>query len=51
MNFFVLHGSTMKKQRAKLVAELDALPPDSLRILLATGRLVGKDSTNPGTIR
>jgi hypothetical protein len=36
-----------KKQRANLIAELDALPPDSPRILLATGRLVGEGFDHP----
>jgi superfamily II DNA or RNA helicase len=44
---FVLHGRMSKKQRANLVAELDALPPDSPRILLATGRLVGEGFDHP----
>jgi superfamily II DNA or RNA helicase len=44
---FVLHGRMSKKQRADLVAELDALPPDSPRVLLATGRLVGEGFDNP----
>jgi hypothetical protein len=44
---YVLHGRMSKKQRADLVAELDALPPDSPRILLATGRLVGEGFDHP----
>ena len=44
---FVLHGRTSKKQRANLVAELDALPSHSPRILLATGRLVGEGFDHP----
>jgi superfamily II DNA or RNA helicase len=44
---FVLHGRMSKKQRANLVAELEALPPDSPRILLATGRLVGEGFDHP----
>jgi superfamily II DNA or RNA helicase len=44
---FVLHGRMSKKQRANLVAELDALAPDSPRILLATGRLVGEGFDHP----
>jgi hypothetical protein len=39
---FVLHGHLSKKQRAAVVAALEALPPDAPRILLATGRLVGE---------
>jgi superfamily II DNA or RNA helicase len=44
---FVLHGRMSKKQRAKLIAELDALPPDTPRILLATGKLVGEGFDHP----
>jgi superfamily II DNA or RNA helicase len=44
---FVLHGRMSKKQRANLIAELDALPPDSPRVLLATGRLVGEGFDHP----
>ena len=36
-----------KKQRADLVTEIDTLPPDSPRILLATGRLVGEGFDHP----
>ncbi len=44
---FVLHGRMSKKQRAALIAELDALPPDVPRILLATGKLVGEGFDHP----
>ena len=44
---FVLHGRMSKKQRAKLIEELDALSPDSPRILLATGKLVGEGFDHP----
>lgn len=44
---FVLHGRMSKKQRATLIAELDALPPDAPRILLATGKLVGEGFDHP----
>jgi superfamily II DNA or RNA helicase len=44
---FVLHGRMSRKQRATLIAELDALPPDAPRILLATGRLVGEGFDHP----
>lgn len=44
---FVLHGRMSRKQRAKLIAELDALPPDAPRILLATGKLVGEGFDHP----
>lgn len=38
----VLHGRMSKRQRAAVIAELDALPPAAPRILLATGKLVGE---------
>jgi superfamily II DNA or RNA helicase len=39
---FVLHGRMSKKRRATLITELEALPPDAHRVLLATGKLVGE---------
>ena len=44
---FVLHGRLSKKERAILVAELDALPSDAPRVLLATGKLVGEGFDHP----
>ncbi len=44
---FVLHGRMSKKQRAALIATLDALPADAPRVLLATGRLVGEGFDHP----
>ena len=44
---FVLHGRMSRKKRAALIAELDALPPDAPRILLATGKLVGEGFDHP----
>lgn len=44
---FVLHGRMSKKQRAALISELDDLPPESPRVLLATGKLVGKGFDHP----
>ncbi len=44
---FVLHGRMSKKQRSALITELDALPPDEPRILLATGKLVGEGFDHP----
>jgi superfamily II DNA or RNA helicase len=44
---FVLHGRMSKKQRAKLIEELEALPPDASRVLLATGKLVGEGFDHP----
>jgi superfamily II DNA or RNA helicase len=46
-SLFVLHGRTAKKQRAILIAELNALPPDAPRVLLATGKLVGEGFDHP----
>ncbi len=43
----VLHGRMSKKQRAAIIAELEALPPDKPRILLATGKLVGEGFDHP----
>lgn len=43
----VLHGRMPKKQRADLLAELNALPPDAPRVLLATGKLVGEGFDHP----
>jgi superfamily II DNA or RNA helicase len=44
---FVLHGRMLKKQRAVLIAELDALAPEAPRVLLATGKLVGEGFDHP----
>ncbi|WP_395141864.1 DNA polymerase III subunit chi [Schlegelella aquatica] len=44
---FILHGRMSKKQRAALVADLDALPPDAPRVLLSTGKLVGEGFDHP----
>ncbi|WP_029226958.1 TOTE conflict system archaeo-eukaryotic primase domain-containing protein [Burkholderia ubonensis] len=44
---FVLHGRLSKKQRAALITDLDALPSDAPRILLATGKLVGEGFDHP----
>lgn len=44
---FVLHGRLSRKQRAALVADLDALPPDAPRVLLSTGKLVGEGFDHP----
>lgn len=44
---FVLHGRMSKKQRAALIAALNALPPDAPRVLLATGKLVGEGFDHP----
>jgi superfamily II DNA or RNA helicase len=44
---FVLHGRMSRKQRAALVEELNALPPNAPRVLLATGKLVGEGFDHP----
>ncbi len=44
---FVLHGRMPRKQRAALITEFDALPPDAPRVLLATGKLVGEGFDHP----
>jgi len=49
-SLFVLHGRIAKKQRATLIAELNALPPDAPRVLLATGKLVGEGFDHPRLI-
>lgn len=43
----VLHGRLAKKMRATLIADLEALPPDAPRVLLATGKLVGEGFDHP----
>jgi superfamily II DNA or RNA helicase len=44
---FVLHGRMTKKLRTTLIAELNALPADEPRVLLATGKLVGEGFDHP----
>lgn len=44
---FVLHGRMSRKQRALLVADIDALPPEAPRVLLSTGKLVGEGFDHP----
>lgn len=46
-NFFTLHGRMSKKQRRLLTDDLEALPADSPRVLLATGKLVGEGFDHP----
>ncbi len=46
-SLFVLHGRISKKQRATLIAQLNTLPPDAARVLLATGKLVGEGFDHP----
>jgi superfamily II DNA or RNA helicase len=44
---FVLHGRMSRKQRAGLIAALDALEYDAARVILATGKLVGEGFDHP----
>ena len=44
---FVLHGRISKKQRAKVIKELNELPLHATRVLLATGKLVGEGFDHP----
>ena len=46
-NLFTLHGRMSKKQRAALIGELEALPADVPRVILATGKLVGEGFDHP----
>ena len=43
----VLHGRMSKKQRAAVIVELDSLPANAPRILLASGKLVGEGFDHP----
>ena len=44
---FLLHGRMSRKQRIAITMDLDKLPPDALRVLLATGKLVGEGFDHP----
>ena len=44
---FVLHGRLGPRNRNATLAALEALPPDTPRILVATGRLVGEGFDHP----
>jgi superfamily II DNA or RNA helicase len=44
---FVLHGRMSRKQRAALIGQLEALPPEAPHVLLATGKLVGEGFDHP----
>ncbi|MDX9666349.1 DEAD/DEAH box helicase family protein [Pseudomonas sp. P5_152] len=46
-NLFTLHGRVPKKQRLSRMHELESLPPDAPRVLLATGKLVGEGFDHP----
>jgi superfamily II DNA or RNA helicase len=43
----VLHGRMSRKQRTAVIAELEAMPPDAPRVLLATGKLIGEGFDHP----
>jgi len=42
-----LHGRMSKKSRSATIAQLEAMPPDTPRVLLATGKLVGEGFDHP----
>ncbi|MBS1208455.1 MAG: Type restriction enzyme, res subunit [Proteobacteria bacterium] len=42
-----MHGRMSKKLRSGLIAQLEAMPPDAPRVLLATGKLVGEGFDHP----
>ena len=44
---FTLHGRMPKKQRVALIDELNGLSPDSPRVLLSTGKLIGEGFDHP----
>jgi len=44
---FILHGRMLKKRRTQIIQELNELPPDAPRVLLATGKLVGEGFDHP----
>ncbi|MHC8356579.1 TOTE conflict system archaeo-eukaryotic primase domain-containing protein [Pseudomonas sp. LB3P81] len=46
-NLFTLHGRVPKKQRISRMHELDSLPSDAPRVLVATGKLVGEGFDHP----
>ncbi len=43
----VLHGRMSKRQRAGVMAELENMPSDAPRVLLATGKLIGEGFDHP----
>ncbi|WP_437560594.1 DEAD/DEAH box helicase [Acidithiobacillus sulfuriphilus] len=44
---FVLHGRMSRKQRTALIGQIEALPSEAPRVLLATGKLVGEGFDHP----
>ncbi|HWQ38414.1 MAG TPA: helicase-related protein [Burkholderiales bacterium] len=43
----LLHGRMSKKRRAAVIEALDALAPETPRVLLATGKLIGEGFDHP----
>lgn len=46
-NLYTLHGRMPKKQRLARLGELESLPDDEPRVLLATGKLIGEGFDHP----
>lgn len=46
-SLFVLHGRVPKKQRSAVIKQLEAMPPEAPRVVLATGKLVGEGFDHP----
>jgi superfamily II DNA or RNA helicase len=44
---FVLHGRMAKTRRVAVLSELESMPPDVARVLLATGKLIGEGFDHP----
>jgi len=44
---FVLHGRMSKRRRLDVLAELETLPVDAPRLVLATGKLIGEGFDHP----
>ena len=44
---FVLHGRMPRRHRSETIAQLNALPPDAPRVVLAIGKLVGEGFDHP----
>ncbi|MHB8348126.1 MAG: TOTE conflict system archaeo-eukaryotic primase domain-containing protein [Acidiferrobacterales bacterium] len=44
---FVLHGRMSRKQRTALIGQIEALPSEAPRVLLAIGKLVGEGFDHP----
>lgn len=46
-NLYTLHGRMPKKQRLARLSELESLPEEAPRVLLATGKLIGEGFDHP----